>query len=108
MAAGVRGRGLELGRADVVYAQLIATAQGVGLGGRGGGVVMQGLVHGVSHVEGVGRDQASPGQAVPVGDGAVVLLYVVLSSVLELDAGVAAKGHQVGEEKAVGRLDLVL
>src|SRR5687768_1815272 len=47
------------------------------------------------------------GETIPVGDGFVVLLGLIGSTVLELDAGVFTEGEEIGEEEAVGGLDPV-
>ncbi len=58
--------------------------------------------------EPVGFDERRRGAAVPIGHSSVVIGAVILAAMLEADAGVAAERHQVGEQKAIGRLDFVL
>src|ERR1700730_213366 len=47
------------------------------------------------------------GEAIPVGDGFVVLGGFVGAAVLEGDAGVSAEGEEVGQEEAISGFDLV-
>ena len=62
----------------------------------------------VADLQLVGLDQRCGRKAVPVGHGLIVLRRFVHAAVFELDAGILAERHQVGEEEAIGGFDVVL
>src|SRR5579863_10331672 len=55
----------------------------------------------------VGSDDRRRRQAVPERHGFIVLSRFVGSAMLQLNPRILAEGHQVGQQEAVGGLDLV-
>src|SRR5438876_2218343 len=66
------------------------------------------LAGGVADLQFIGLDQSRGVYAIPVGQRLVMLGGLVFAAVFEPDERAFAKGHQVGEQKAVGRFNFVL
>jgi len=62
----------------------------------------------VAHDQFIGPNEAGRWQAVPVGNGLVVLRGFVDAAVLQLNARVLSEGHQIRQQKAISRFDFVL
>ena len=61
----------------------------------------------IANVQLVGLDKGGTRKAVPVGHCFIVFSRLVLSTVFEADQGVLAERHEIGQEKAISRLDHV-
>ena len=61
----------------------------------------------IPNLQPVGFDQRRRRQAVPIGHRLVVFCGFVVPAMFQVNDCLLSEGHQVGEQKAIGGLDLV-